>query len=266
MNNKFIQSTLFFALLLSVTNCTTKNQLKAMLVENPDILVEAFQKNPDKFSPIFNQARAQAQARNVEAENAKREEDFKNPKQPLVDTKRPIKGKVNAPVTIVAYSDFQCPFCSRVEDTMAELMKKNEGKIRYVFKNFPLPFHQYAMPAALRYEAISMQSKELALKYHDELFKNQNLMNTEKEAYLDKAAAKIGANVAKMKKDIATDAVKKRVEADIEEGKKFGVTGTPAFLINGVFINGARGVQDFDAIVQRWLKNPPTREVSSDKK
>ena len=215
------------------------------------------------FEQISIQANRQAKAKIAEQENARREEDFKNPKKPEIDGKMPIRGNPKARVTIVAYSDFECPYCSKAEATMEELMKKNGDSVRYVFKNYPLPSHQSAMAAALRYEAIAMQSKDLAWKYHDELFNNQSLISQEKEAYLDKAAAKIGANVSKMKKDIASEVVKKRVEADIEEGKKFGVTGTPAFLINGVFVNGARPIQYFDKIVQRWLVEMPNRDISS---
>lgn len=264
LNTRFLS---IAVLIFVLSSCTSKDQLKTILVENPEILVEAIQRNPTKFAPLFNQisgqARQIAQAQAQQQEGIRREEEFKNPKTPIIDTEKPFKGKANAPVTIVAYSDFQCPYCAKAEDAMRELMKKNEGKIRYVFKHFPLKMHPFAFAAALRYEAIAKQSKELALKYHDELFKNQPQINTEKETYLDKAAAKIGANVAKMKKDITSGDIANRVNADMEEGKKFGVTGTPAYMINGVFINGLRSVQEYDSLVQRWLSS---RDVSSAKK
>jgi predicted DsbA family dithiol-disulfide isomerase len=121
-----------------------------------------------------------------------------------------------------------------------------------------------AMPAAKAYEAIALQSKDKALKYQEELFHNQAALNQEKEAYLEKAAAKVGADVARMKKDMESDRVSKQIEKDMEEGRQMGVRGTPAFLVNGVFVSGARPPKDFEDLVERWLKDGK-RAVSSTK-
>jgi len=247
----------FVFALLALVGCNTKEQLRSTLMQNPDILVDVMKRHRGKFVGIMN---SQDQARPMDI--ASLEEQFRNPKKPEIDTKRPIRGKMQAPITIVAYSDFQCPFCSRGEQSIDEVRKKYPNQVKYLFKHFPLKFHAMAMPAAKAYEAIALQSKDKALKYQEELFHNQAALNQEKEAYLEKAAAKVGADVARMKKDMESDRVSKQIEKDMEEGRQMGVRGTPAFLVNGVFVSGARPPKDFEDLVERWLKDGK-RAVSS---
>lgn len=241
---------LMFALIGCVLfGCNTKEQLRSTLMENPDILVDVMKRHRGKFVGILG---APEQAKPMDLANL--EEQFRNPKKPEVDSTRPIRGKLNAPITIVAYSDFQCPYCSRAEKSMDEVRKKYPTQVKTLFKHFPLPFHAMAMPAAKAYEAVAMQNTEKALKFQEELFLNQPAMNKEKEAYLEKAARKVGADVNRMKKDMESDQIKKRIEKDVEEGRQMGVRGTPAFLVNGVFIPGARPAKDFEDVIERWLK------------
>lgn len=251
---------IFGILLLLITGCNTKDQLRTTLMENPDILVDVIKRHPNKFAPLMGGPRGGGAG-----SMANLEEDFKNPKKPVVDLKRAIRGKTQAPITIVAYSDFQCPFCSRAEKTVQEVLAKYPNQVKYLFKHFPLGFHPMAKPAALAYEAIALQSKEKALKFQDELFANQGKIGQMKEDFLEQAAGKVGADIAKMKKDMNSDLVIKRVEADMAEGRAMGVSGTPAFLVNGVFLKGARPTQDFVQIIERWLKQDP-RQVASGSK
>jgi len=250
---------LLFLGLVLVVGCNTKEQLRTTLMENPDILVDVIKRHPNKFASVM--ARAQGGPGPV----ANLDEDFKNPKKPQVDLKRPLRGMAKAPITIVAYSDFQCPFCSRAEKNIGEVLQKYPNQVKYLFKHFPLAFHPVAKPAAQAYEAIALQSKEKALKFQEELFSNQPKLGQMKEAFLEEAAAKVGANVARMKKDMNSEQVMKRIESDMAEGKAMGVSGTPAFLVNGVFIKGARPTQDFVMVIERWLKQG-NREVSADSK
>ncbi len=248
------------ALLFLMGGCNTKDQLRTTLMENPDILVDVIKRHPAKFAPIMGGARGGGAG-----PVANLEEEFKNPKKPVIDSKRAIRGKAQAPITIVAYSDFQCPFCSRAENTVKEVLGKYPNQVKYLFKHFPLGFHAMAKPAALAYEAIALQSREKALKFQDELFANQPKIGQMKEAFFEQAAGKVGADVARMKKDMSSDLVIKRVEADMAEGRAMGVSGTPAFLVNGVFLKGARPAQDFVQIIDRWLKQDP-RQVASGSK
>ncbi|NDC24998.1 MAG: thiol:disulfide interchange protein [Proteobacteria bacterium] len=244
----------FFTLLFLLSSCSYKDYLKSVLMENPDILLDVMKKHQQQFATILA---SRPNRPTPEQEIAQREEEFKNPKRPEIEQSRAIRGKWEAPITIVAYSDFQCPFCARAEMNLEEVRKKYPQQLKYLFKHFPLPFHNMALPAAKTYEAIALQSKEKALKFQDEVFQNQPLLGQEKEAFLDKAAQKVGVNLAQMRRDRDSDKVQALVQKDMEEGRTMGVRGTPAFLINGVFLSGARPAKDFEDIIDRWLKDLP---------
>lgn len=247
-----IQVLFYLIISLLATGCNTKEQLRTTLMENPDILVDVMTRHKDKFAKVMGPIPQRPPQVDFKAQI---DEAFKNPKKPEVDLKRVIRGKASAPITIVAYSDFQCPFCSRAEKNMEEVRKKYPNQVKYLFKHFPLNFHPLAMPAAKAYEAIALQSKEKAMKFQDELFANQRNLGSEKEAFIEAAAKKVGADVARMKKDMESDKVTRLVNQDIEEGKAMGVRGTPAFLVNGIFVSGARPASDFNMIIERILKD-----------
>ncbi|MBX3020822.1 MAG: thioredoxin domain-containing protein [Bdellovibrionales bacterium] len=242
---------------LVVTGCTSKSQLEKTLADNPDIVFDVIKKNPKKFVEVVNEAvrTAQETSREDDAkeEQARLEEEIKNPKTPVIEEGRVIFGKKDAPITIVEYSDFQCPYCSRGYNTIKEVHKMYGDKVRVVFKHLPLDFHPMAMPAARYFEAIAIQDHGKAEKFHDEIFTNQTKLNQEGEKFLKAAAKKVGANLAKLEKDIASEGVQKRIAADMEEAKKFEFSGTPGFLINGVSLRGAYPAPEFKKIIDRQM-------------
>ena len=109
------------------------------------------------------------------------------------------------------------------------------------------------MISAQYFEAIRIQDSEKAFAFHDMIFKNQAKLK-EGTAFLDSAAKKVGADMVKLKKDLNTDAVKDRIAADIAEAGKFGMSGTPGFLINGVPVRGAYPPEHFISIVEELQK------------
>ncbi len=241
-----------------VTGCTSKQQLEKTIEENPDIVFNAIKKNPKKFVEVVNEAvrTAQETSREDEAkeEAARVEEEFKNPKKPAVEEGRVIFGNKSAPITIVEFSDFQCPYCSRGYQTVKEVQKAYGDKVRIVFKHLPLDFHPMAMPAAKYFEAIALQDHSKAEKFHDEVFQNQKELNQDGEKFLKNSAKKVGADMKRLEKDMNSDAVTKRIAADMEEAKKFDFSGTPGFLINGVSLKGAYPAPEFKKIIDRHLK------------
>lgn len=243
--------------LFVATGCSSKQQIEKAIEDNPEIVFNAIKKNPKKFVEVVNEAvrTAQESSREDEAkeESARVEEEFKNPKVAAVEEGRVIFGKKDAPVTIIEYSDFQCPYCSRGYTTVKEVMKQYPDQVRIVFKHLPLDFHPMAMPAAKYFEAIALQDHSKAEKFHDEIFQNQSKLNQDGEKFLKAAAKKVGANLAKVEKDISTEAVTKRIAADMEEAKKFDFSGTPGFLINGVSLKGAYPAPEFKKIIDRHL-------------
>lgn len=243
---------------LQMACAPSKDSLKKMIEENPDIVFNAIEKNPKAFIDTVNkaakQAQVEAQKQKEEEEKVQFEEEFSNPKQPSIDEKRVIFGNSKAPITIVEYSDFECPYCTRGYNTVKQVMKEYGDKVRVIYKHLPLDFHPLAEPAAKYYEAISLQDHSKAEKFHDMIFDNQGELKTEKEKFLDKAASKVGANMAKLKKDLDSDVVKQRISSDVEEARKFEFSGTPGFLINGVSLKGAYPFPEFKKIIDRHLE------------
>jgi protein-disulfide isomerase len=160
----------------------------------------------------------------------------------------PSRGPKNAPLTVVLFSDFQCPFCGRVEPSLTELEKAYPGKVRVVWKNFPLPFHNNAKPAAEAAMAANEQGKFWQM--HDTLFKNQQALDS---ASLDKYAKEIGLDVGKFKAAMDSHRFAAQVEADAKQGSALGVQGTPASFLNGHFINGAQPFDAFKKIADEEL-------------
>lgn len=179
---------------------------------------------------------------------AEMENQFKNPvKIPVGNS--PIKGPEDAKITIIEFSDFQCPYCSRADKTMQEVLKAYPKDVRLVFKNLPLPFHKQAEPAARAALAAGKQGKFWEM--HDAMFKNQRGLNTE---FFNKTAADIGIDVEKFKKDFGSEEVKQMVKDDADLARKHGIRGTPGFFVNGVAVKGAYPFDHFKKIIDRWLK------------
>jgi protein-disulfide isomerase len=161
----------------------------------------------------------------------------------------PVRGPKDAPITIVMWSDFQCPFCSRVEPTLTKVLDDYKGKVRIAWKDLPLPFHQNAMPAANAARAAGEQGKFWEM--HDKLFANQ--ANLDRPS-LEKYASELGLNMGRFKAALDSEKFKKEIQADSDQGGKIGAHGTPAFFINGKFLSGAQPYESFKAKIDAELK------------
>jgi len=169
-----------------------------------------------------------------------------------VTAKQPSKGAKDALVTIVEVSDFQCPFCKRVNPTMDAIMKEYSGKVRVVWRNNPLPFHKDAGPAAtLALEAHAQGGDKKFWEAHDKLFENQRAL---KRADLDKYATELGLDAAKVKQALDSNKYAADMKADQAMAAKLGARGTPAFFINGRFLSGAQPLPKFKEIIEDELK------------
>ena len=160
------------------------------------------------------------------------------------------KGPANAPITIFEFSDFQCPYCSRGNQTLQQVAQKYGDKVRIVFKAFPLPFHKEAEPAHRAALAAGKQGK--FWEFHDKLFANQPAIKQLDN--LEKYAQELGLNMAKFKTDFESDELKKQVQDEMKEGQAVGVRGTPAFFVNGTRIVGAQPPAKFEEIIEAELK------------
>lgn len=175
-------------------------------------------------------------------------ERFKVP----VTAAQPQHGPADAPITIVEFSDFECPFCGRVLPTLKQLEADYGKKIRIVWRNQPLPFHQNAMPAAMAaVEAFEQGKSEKFWAMHDKMFENRSALTA---ADLEKYAREIGLDGAKMKAALESKKHEKTVQADQAVAAEVGARGTPSFFINGRPLRGAQPVEKFKEIIDDELK------------
>ncbi|HEX3572950.1 MAG TPA: thioredoxin domain-containing protein [Acidobacteriaceae bacterium] len=163
-----------------------------------------------------------------------------------------VRGNADAPVTIVEFSDYQCPYCHQVEPTIAAVLAKYGDKVRFAYRDFPLRnIHDHAEIAAEASRCALEQGK--FWDYHDQLFKGTNL---------DKEALVGYARNAKMDQQqfescLTSDKYKAQIDKDIEEGRKAGVSGTPTFFINGISTSGAQQPDAFTRIIDDELAKKP---------
>ena len=161
----------------------------------------------------------------------------------------PSLGPDDAKVTVVEFSDFQCPYCSRVYPTLLRLRQEYGDDVRIVFKHMPLAIHSKAPAAHAAAEAAKLQGQFWPM--HDKIFAGQRVLS---DAQYVAWAKEIGLDVEQFKQDAASKAVKDRVAADLAEAEKLGVTGTPAFFINGRFLSGAQPFASFKRVVDSNLE------------
>lgn len=163
---------------------------------------------------------------------------IKKPKGKVVEIKvsddDASKGSKSAKVTVVEFSDFQCPFCKRASSNYDSIVKAYGDKVRVVFKHFPLPMHEMAHKAAEAAQCMNDQGK--FFEYHDKLFANNTALA---EADLKKYVTEVGGDVAKFTDCLTKEKYKAKVDKDMADGQKYGVSGAPTYFINGNMIVGA---------------------------
>jgi protein-disulfide isomerase len=160
----------------------------------------------------------------------------------------PVKGAANAPITIVEFSDHECPFCSRVLPTVDEIMKNYNGKVKLAFRHNPLPFHPRAMPAAKAAVAAQRQGKFWEMSTL--MFKNQQALTDDN---FKKWAKELKLDLKKFEKDMKDPAVQKMIEEDSNFARSNGAGGTPSFFINGVLLVGAQPAEKFKEVIEALL-------------
>lgn len=162
-----------------------------------------------------------------------------------------VRGNFNAPITLVVFSDFQCSFCSKFEETAKEISKNYKDKVRIVFKHYPLSFHQNAQKAAETTECANEQGKFWEM--HDKLFANQEQLGIDN---FKKWAKELNLDSKKFDGCLDSGKYSEKVKKDLAEGQSKGVEGTPATFVNGKFIEGgALPFDSFKPIIDSELSN-----------
>ncbi len=160
----------------------------------------------------------------------------------------PQRGGDNAPVTIVEYSDFQCPFCRKAEDAVRQVMEKYGDQVRLVWMDFPLSSHRYAMDAAIAARCADEQGQFWA--YHDALFENPSGLSTDA---LKSTASQLGLNSLTFDRCLDERKYEDAVVADRTEGEAAGLRGIPHFIVGSHSMNGAQSPSAFEAAIDEEL-------------
>ncbi len=223
----------------------SREAVQQFLRDHPDVLMEALREQKVELLKMLMEAQQDlAQQREQEAV----EQAFRDRKAPALTEQTRFRGGAAAKYTLVEYADFQCPYCARGFEVVETLRARYGQDLRVVFKHLPLEIHPEALPAALYMEAIALQSPDRAWEFHDTLFQNQDKLGA---PFYETVARQMGLDMDRLAADLTSDAVRAAVVTDANEARRMGITGTPAFVLNGVLIVGARPVEYFEAIIKK---------------
>jgi protein-disulfide isomerase len=180
----------------------------------------------------------------------------------------PSWGPVDAPVTIIEFSDFQCPFCHRFwSETLPQIRQEYEGKVRFVYRDFPLvSIHEWAQKAAEAAECADDQ--KMFWEYHDLIFGNQDALSEQLNAEgldgvlatFQSYAADVGLDTSVFNECLDSGKYTSEVQKDVQDGQSYGVTGTPAFFINGQLVSGAQPFASFKTVIDAALGQAETSQ------
>lgn len=171
-------------------------------------------------------------------------------KLPTVSDSDYIRGDKNAKITLIEYSDFECPFCLRHLPTIEKILSEYKGKVRLVYRHFPLSFHPQAQKAAEAFECAGEQGKPYEM--HDKIFEANEARNMNVETW-KKIAKDLGLNTSKFNNCLDTGKYVNKISNQQNEGAQAGVEGTPATFVNGRLVSGAVPYEQFKVIIDSLL-------------
>ena len=172
----------------------------------------------------------------------------------------PALGPADAKITVVEFSDFECPYCAKAVENMRTIQAAYPGKIRLIYKQFPLAMHPHAQLAATA--SLAAQSQGKFWEMHNELFAHARQLNRQNILVWAKA---IGLDMDKFAADLDSGKFAKTIERDTSDGEAAGVMGTPAFFINGKLFNGPMELAVVKPILDAELKGPPAAQATGTK-
>lgn len=252
--------------ILPLTGCM-KAPLKMTLEDNPDILIDAFRKNPGILREAMladaNGFLAAVEQAKVEAvRQARRGEMLKQartPVLPVLEAGRAIRGDADAPMTIVAYQDFTDPDALKGADAIKTLLEKYPGKLRAVVKHNVGPGRTYARQAALAFEAAARDNPAAAFQLHDLMIYNHGAVAEQGEKEIRRLARSADVNMAGLDRRLRSPGeLDERIRRDAAEAASFGLGETPGYVVGGVVLPGPAGVADFEDVFRLIEANRPT--------
>jgi protein-disulfide isomerase len=216
-------------------------------------LAEIRQKQDEILAKLASIEDGQKKLASAQRPSGPPSEDFDKVYAIGIDTS-PVRGDASGPVTIVEFSDFQCPFCARAAPLIDEVLKKYPKGVRFVYKQFPLPMHPVARPAA--HWSMAAQEQGKFWEMHDVLVQNQPTLDPSKAEVYAKQA---GLDLKRFKSDLEKHAAEydKRIDAEIQLGNVVDVRGTPTLFIGGKKVR-TRTLDGMSAMIDGELAKPPS--------
>ena len=234
---------------------TVRGRQQKFLVAKDDTALYLVQGEPIDVSMTADQVKAELDKR---AEEEARQAVERAEKLEAAIEGLPFRGSADAPVTIVEFSDFQCPYCTRGAATVEEILEKYPNDVKFVFKHFPLNFHPWAKPASIASICAGNQNGEAFWTLHDKYFEEQKQLTPENvlaksREYLGGSGIDMAAWTACAEDTDSEEykAASAQVDADMALGQSMGVTGTPGFFVNGEFLNGAQPLTAFEPLIAK---------------
>lgn len=250
----FILLPLMFSCTRSHEKKVLREKLSTLLQKNPEILSEVIAAHPLLFSEALQKAIARSREQLAQRRALQEKNDFyqsfENPLEPEIRSDDVVRGNPNGKIILVEYVDFECPFCERGYQTMNELTKMYGAELKVILKHLPLSFHENAMPAARYYEALRLQNHRYAKEFYHQVFRHQRQLS-HGEIFLREVAKEVGADMELLGRDLMNnESIDERIRRDLKEAKRFGIRGTPGFILNGIPIRGAYPSSHFVRVIR----------------
>lgn len=249
-----IRTVLGLALLLAVPAAALAAEPAPGTQQLEEIVKRVIRENPKLLYDTITQYHRELQVRQRQQQL---ESSFNNRIADQPAPHNPVKGPENAVVTIITYTDFECPYCARGAQTVEEILALYPETTRLVFKNLPLNSHENAIPAARAALAAHRQGKFWG--YHDLLFQNSGQLSDERLVAL---AGELGLDVARFDRDRHSDEIAAEVEADRKQAAAHNIGSTPTFVINGVVVTGAQPLPEFQRVIDRLLAEAAQKKAA----
>ncbi len=222
----------------------TPAMIEESVRKNPRLVMDLLHQYPEELFDIVVLGQERKRETAIQEQ---RQADLHNPIVVHYEEGRPALGNPDAPITIVEFSDFQCPHCSKANAVVKEVLQRYKDTVKVVFMHMPL--QELGLKAAAYFEAAQLQDVEKAWVLHDLLFTGREAYRESGEAWLKDAARGLGLDVEQLEVDAAGELVQNRIAAHVAEAERIGLRGTPSFIIGGVLLPGFAPLEEFSKVV-----------------
>ncbi|MDR0239334.1 MAG: thioredoxin domain-containing protein [Deltaproteobacteria bacterium] len=225
--------------------------LRQVLKKHPEIVLEILREHSESVLDIAQQGSNIRRRKNMELQWR---EDLKQPKS-VTTANRPVLGPANAPVTIIAFSDFTCPYCQQAAEVLDRILQARPQDVKYIFKHMPHGKDSPSQVAAEYFVAASFQNDRAPWLLYKSFFAAPDKLSADVQNFAAKAAAQAGLDMKKLAADVKNKKTGAIIEEDQADAKKLNVEGTPYFLVNNLTVRGAVSYDIFNAAVDMALAN-----------